>query len=168
VGVIFVLVRAVTYATLFIGLLLVFLPARLLSWSGVKEPTAIGLAQATGMLAAALGAALALWCILAFALLGKGTPAPFDPPRRLVIRGPYRFVRNPMYIGAATALAGAALFYESGALAGYVGAFLLTTHAFVMLHEEPSLRTTFGADYARYCSRVRRWWPRLTAGRDMA
>ena len=164
-GVIFVLVRTITYATLFIGLLLVFLPARLLTWSGVKDPTAIGVAQATGMLAAALGGALALWCIFTLALLGKGTPAPFDPPRRLVIRGPYRFVRNPMYLGAATALAGAALFYQSVALAGYVAAFLLTMHAFVMLHEEPALRTTFGADYARYCGQVRRWWPRLESGR---
>ena len=91
----FVVVRAVTYATLFIGLVLVFLPARLLSWSGVTNTPAIGIAQATGMLVAATGAALCLWCISAFALLGKGTPAPFDPPRHLVVRGPYKFVRNP-------------------------------------------------------------------------
>jgi len=163
-SVVFVLVRAVTYATLFIGLVLVFLPARLLSWSGVTNPPAIGVLQATGMLAAAIGAALALWCIFTFALLGKGTPAPFDPPRRLVVRGPYKFVRNPMYLGATTALAGAALFYQSAALAGYVAAFLLITHVFVMWYEEPTLRTTFGAEYDRYCRQVRRWWPRLSAG----
>jgi len=161
VSVVFVAVRAVTYATLFIGFVLVFFPARLLSWSGVTYPPAIGVAQATGMLAAAAGAALALWCIGAFALYGKGTPAPFDPPRQLVVRGPYELVRNPMYLGAATALSGAALFYESAALAGYVGAFLLLTHAFVVWYEEPTLRATFGAEYDRYCGRVRRWWPRL-------
>ena len=111
------------------------------------------------MLIAAIGVAVALWCILTFAVLGKGTPAPFDPPRRLVIRGPYKFVRNPMYIGAAIALAGAALFYQSAALAGYAVAFLLMTHAFVMLYEEPTLRATFGAYYDSYCRRVRRWWP---------
>ena len=164
----FVFVRAVTYATLFIGLVLVFLPARLLSWSGVTNPPAIGLAQATGMLAAAIGAALALWCVFTLALLGKGTPAPFDPPRHLVVRGPYKFVRNPMYLGAATALAGAALFYQSAALAAYVVAFLLMTHVFVMWYEEPTLRTTFGAEYGRYCSQVRRWWPRLKGGTDAA
>jgi len=120
---VFVLVRAVTYATLFIGLLLVFVPARLLSRSGVSDAPAIGIAQAAGILAAAIGAALALWCILTFALFGKGTPAPFDPPRRLVVRGPYRYVRNPMYLGAATALAGAALCYQSAALAAYAGGF---------------------------------------------
>lgn len=157
----FVLVRAVTYATLFVGLVLVFLPARLLSWSRVTTSPAIGVAQATGMLAAAIGAALALWCVLAFALLGRGTPAPFDPPRRLVLRGPYKFVRNPMYLGAAIALAGAALFYRSAALAAYAGAFLLMMHAFVMWYEEPTLRATFGVEYDRYCRQVRRWWPRL-------
>ena len=158
---VFVLIRALTYATLFIGFLLVFLPARLLSWSGVARPPAIGFAQVAGMLVAAIGVAVALWCILTFAVVGKGTPAPFDPPRRLVIRGPYKFVRNPMYIGAAIALAGAALFYRSAALAGYLVAFLLVTHAFVMFYEEPTLRATFGAEYEGYCRLVRRWWPRL-------
>jgi protein-S-isoprenylcysteine O-methyltransferase Ste14 len=66
-----------------------------------------------------------------------------------------------MYLGAATALAGAALYYESAALAGYVGAFLVATHAFVIGYEEPTLRTTFGAEYGAYCRRVRRWRPRL-------
>jgi protein-S-isoprenylcysteine O-methyltransferase Ste14 len=158
---VFVLMRAVTYATLFIGLLLVFVPGRLLGRSGVTGPPAIGVAQAAGMLMAAIGAALAVWCILTFALLGKGTPAPFDPPRHLVVRGPYRFLRNPMYLGAAIALAGAALFYRSVALALYAAAFLLVTHAFVVWYEEPTLRATFGGEYESYCRRVRRWWPRL-------
>jgi len=160
VSAVFVLVRTLTYASLFIGLVLVFLPARLLTWSGVTSPPAIGIAQATGMAATAIGAALVLWCLLTFAWLGKGTPAPFDPPRHLVVRGPYKFLRNPMYLGAGTALAGAALFYESPALAGYVAAFLLITHAFVLWYEEPTLRATFGAEYDVYCRQVRRWWPR--------
>jgi protein-S-isoprenylcysteine O-methyltransferase Ste14 len=69
-----------------------------------------------------------------------------------------------MYLGAAIALAGAALFYESTALAAYAGAFLLVTHAFVMLYEEPTLRATFGAEYDGYCSQVGRWWPGQKAG----
>ena len=157
----FVVVRALTYATLFIGVVLVFLPRRMLLWSGVSIPPAIGVAQLAGVLAGSLGAVLALWCIAAFALFGRGTPAPFDPPRRLVIGGPYRFVRNPMYLGAAIALGGAALFYQSGTLAAYAGAFLLVTHGFVRWYEEPALRATFGGDYDRYCFRVRRWWPKL-------
>jgi protein-S-isoprenylcysteine O-methyltransferase Ste14 len=163
---VFVLVRALTYATLFIGLLLVFVPARLLARSGVAAPAAMGLARAAGGVLAAAGGALAVWCILSFALLGRGTPAPFDPPRRLVVRGPYRFLRNPMYLGAAVALAGAALFYGSAALLAYAAGFLLAMHAFVVGYEEPALRVTFGAEYDRYCRQVRRWRPRLRPGRE--
>lgn len=157
----FVFVRAITYATLFVGLFLVFLPARVRSWAGVVAPARLGAAQVVGMLVGACGAALAVLCIVTFLVIGRGTPAPFDPPRQFVAVGPYRFVRNPMYIGAALALSGAALFYESWALLGYCVAFALVTHAFVILYEEPTLRTKFGAPYVRYCERVRRWWPRL-------
>ena len=104
----FVVFRAITYATLFIGFLLVFLPARVLAWSGIVRPAALGAAQLAGIVVGASGAALAVWCIITFAVTGRGTPAPFDPPRRLVVVGPYRLVRNPMYVGAGLALAGAA------------------------------------------------------------
>jgi len=162
----FVLVRAVTYAALFISLVLVYLPARFLSWSGIVRPEVIGAPQIAGMIIGAVGAAIALWCVFTFVFIGKGTPAPFDPPRRLVIRGPYRFVRNPMYIGAGLALLGAALFYGSLSILIYAGLFLLATHLFVVLYEEPTLRRTFGPEYEAYCRRVRRWWVR--AGRAVA
>ena len=97
--------------------------------------------------------------IFAFVFVGKGTPAPFDPPRRLVIRGPYRFVRNPMYIGAGLGLAGAAISYQSMSIAIYAGLFLITAHLFVVFYEEPTLRRMFGPEYERYCGSVRRWWP---------
>ena len=155
----FVVVRAITYSALFIGLLLIYAPARLLSWSGIVRPAALGVQQVVAMVVGAAGAAIALWCIFTFAASGKGTPAPFDPPRLLVIKGPYRFVRNPMYLGAGLALAGAALFYGSWPLLGYAGFFLLATHVFVMWYEEPTLRRTFGAEYEAYCRQVRRWWP---------
>jgi protein-S-isoprenylcysteine O-methyltransferase Ste14 len=120
--------------------LLVFLPARILLWSGIVRPAGIGLAQVAGMAVGASGAILALWCILTFAVIGRGTPAPFDPPRELVVVGPYRLVRNPMYLGAALALLGAALFYQSWALLAYCVAFALVTHLFVVAYEEPTLR----------------------------
>jgi protein-S-isoprenylcysteine O-methyltransferase Ste14 len=153
--------RAVTYAALFVGLVLVFLPARVLSWSGVTRPAAIAAPQVVGMVVGAVGAALALWCVLTFAFVGKGTPAPFDPPRQLVVRGPYRCVRNPMYVGAGLALIGAVLYYESAALLGFAGIFFLATHLFVVWYEEGTLRRMFGEEYDTYCRRVRRWWPRL-------
>ena len=155
----FVLVRAVTYSALFIGLVLIYAPARLLSWSGLVRPAAIEVQQVAGMVIGAAGAAVALWYIFTFASIGRGTPAPFDPPRRLVIQGPYRFVRNPMYIGAGLALGSAALFYESLPLLGYTGLFFLATHVFVVWYEEPTLRQTFGQEYEAYCRQVRRWWP---------
>jgi protein-S-isoprenylcysteine O-methyltransferase Ste14 len=129
-----------------------------LSWSGIVPPPTIGPVQIAGMIVGAGGAALAAWCILTFVLAGRGTPAPFDPPRRLVVGGPYRLVRNPMYLGAVLALAGAALFYQSWALLGYTAAFALVMHLFVVVYEEPTLRATFGAPYLKYCERVRRWY----------
>ncbi len=156
----FVFFRAVTYATLFIGFLLMYVPARLLSWSGMVRPTAIGPQGVAGMIVAAAGAAVALACIFTFIFVGRGTPAPFDPPRRLGVRGPYGWVRNPMYIGAGLALAGAALFYHSWPLFAYAVVFSLVTHLFVVCHEEPALRQAFGDEYEAYCKRVSRWRPR--------
>jgi len=154
-----ILVRTIVYASLFIGVLLIYLPARLLSWSGIFRPAGIEGSQVIGTILGTIGVFLALWCIFAFAFIGKGTPAPFDPPQRLVMRGPYRFVRNPMYIGAGLTLAGAGLYYESFFLLNYAGVFLLVCHLFVIGYEEPALRRTFGDEYEEYCRKVRRWWP---------
>src|SRR5947209_7905384 len=139
----FVLVRAATYSTLFIGLLLVFLPARVLAWSGVVRPAAFGPIELVGAMVSVGGAAMAIWSILTFVVVGRGTPAPFDPPRRLVVRGPYHFVRNPMYIGAVLALGGAAIVYRS--LAPRLRAALWRQHAPVRgnvrgAHAVPPLR----------------------------
>jgi protein-S-isoprenylcysteine O-methyltransferase Ste14 len=157
----FVLARTLVYSTLFVGLLLIFVPGRVLAWSGIVRPAQFGTLQWIGIVVGVTGALLALWCVVSFAVVGHGTPAPFDPPRRLVVRGPYQYVRNPMYVGAALALAGAALIYRSAALLGYLGLFWLITHLFVILYEEPTLRRSFASDYDAYRRRVNRWWPKL-------
>ena len=157
----FTIFRAITYATLFIAFVLIYLPSRVLSWSGLVRPAAMGVPQVLGIVLGCAGAIVALSCVAAFAWIGKGTPAPFDPPRRLVVRGPYRFVRNPMYIGAVLVLAGAALFFMSTPLLVYAGLLLLAAHLFVVFYEEPTLRRSFGRDYEAYCHRVRRWLPRV-------
>ena len=154
-----VLLRALTYATLFVGLFLVAVPQRILTASGIARPAHIGPAQAAGFALVALGAALVLWCVLTFALIGKGTPAIFDPPRKLVIAGPYRWVRNPMYIGGGLAVVGAALFYRSAALALYALGFFLVVHLLVLLYEEPRLSRVFGSPYDDYRRAVHRWVP---------
>jgi protein-S-isoprenylcysteine O-methyltransferase Ste14 len=158
-----VLFRALIYASLFIGFLFVYLPACLLSWSGIARPAAIAWPQIAGAAICTAGAIIALWCVGTFIYVGKGTPAPFDPPRRLVIRGPYRRVRNPIYIGAALALSGTALFYHSLPLLLYDCALLALAHLIVVFYEEPTLRRTFGAEYDTYCHKVRRWLPGMKA-----
>lgn len=155
-----ILMRALVYATLFIGLLLVFLPARLLSLAGVTLNQAIGVPQVVAIILAGFGGALVLWGILTFVFVGKGTQAPFDPPR-LLVRGPYRFVRNPIYVGAGFALGGAALYYRSFALLIYLGVLALIIHLVVLLYEEPTLRRSFPQEYEAYCAKIGRWWPKL-------
>jgi protein-S-isoprenylcysteine O-methyltransferase Ste14 len=153
----FVLARALVYATLFVGLLLVFVPGRLLMQAGIVPPAHRGPVEYTGIVVAAAGAAIALWCVLTFVLVGHGTPAPFDAPRTLVIRGPYRYVRNPMYVGAGLALTGAAVFYRSVGLLAYAVLFLIVANAFVVWYEEPTLARRFGTEYDAYRARVGRW-----------
>src|SRR5262249_46455685 len=94
-----------------------------------------------------------------FTFRGRGTPAPFDAPRVFVASGPYRFVRNPMYLGAAGVIAGAGLFLGSPAILLLAVGFLLLAHGFVMLYEEPALRARFGESYTRYPRSARRWIP---------
>jgi protein-S-isoprenylcysteine O-methyltransferase Ste14 len=154
-----VFIRAVVYSTLFVSLVLIFLPGTVLARAGVRPPDGLGIWQLSGSILGACGALIALSCIVTFVVVGRGTPAPFDPPRRLVVTGPYRFVRNPMYIGAAMALAAAALFYRSWALVGYLFALAVVTHLLVTFYEEPTLRRMFGDEYRAYCAHTGRWWP---------
>ena len=155
----FTLIRAIAWSALFIGFVGVFMPAQVLQWAGVSGPSSIGAQQVAGEIVVLLGLAIAFSCIATFVIVGRGTPAPFDPPRRLVTSGPYQFVRNPMYWGAGLALCGAGLFYRSLALVGYALAFFVVLDQFIRWYEEPTLRRLFGAEYEAYCSRVRRWWP---------
>jgi len=153
------LFRSIVYAALFISVVLVFIPEQILIATGIRRPAEIGSVQAVGLVLVVLGGALALWCVLTFALVGKGTPAPFDPPRKLVAAGPYGRVRNPMYVGAGIALSGAALFYQSAALVAFAAGFFLAAHLFVVFYEEPTLERAFGAQYADYRNAVPRWVP---------
>jgi len=151
--------RALTYATLFVALFLIVVPQRILAGSGVAPVDVFGVPEILGLLFVVLGAALVLWCLVTFAFVGRGTAAPFDPPRQLVTVGPYRFVRNPIYIGAIIAMLGAALFYWSAALGAYALVVLIVTHLLVRFYEEPHLRRVFGQPYEDYLRTVHRWIP---------
>ena len=158
---VFTLVRALTYATIFVGFLGVFLPAQILESAGVNAPAVIHAPQIAGIILGAAGAAFGLSCILAFVFIGKGTQMPLDPPRHLVIRGPYKLVRNPMYVGGGLALIGAALHFESIELLMYGAGLSGIIHLFVVVYEERVLAEKFGPEYDAYCRQVGRWLPRL-------
>jgi protein-S-isoprenylcysteine O-methyltransferase Ste14 len=108
----------------------------------------------------AFGVALYLWCVLVFAAVGRGTPGPWDAPRRFVAVGPYRWARNPIYIGALVVVLGEAWLFLSPALLAYAGAMAVACHLFAIGYEEPTLRRRFGDDYQKYLATVPRWIPR--------
>lgn len=129
-------------------------------WRLAREAArADGSRWVAALVAFALGALVFAWCVWDFATFGRGTPAPLDPPKRLVVRGLYRVVRNPMFVGILLVLLGWALAYPGPRLAGYAALVALAFHLFVVLFEEPFLRRTFGAAYDDYRARVPRWRP---------
>jgi protein-S-isoprenylcysteine O-methyltransferase Ste14 len=135
----------------------VLVPA-LLVWRGGDELTwgAIPGAALVGV-----GLALVVRTVALFARVGEGTLAPWDPTRRLVVLGPYRYVRNPMISGVLAILVGETLAFWSGALLAWTAVVFAVNAIYMPLVEEPDLRLRFGADYDRYRQNVRRWVPRL-------
>lgn len=107
-----------------------------------------------------IGAALYLSCVWAFAIVGRGTPGPWDAPRRFVAVGPYRWVRNPIYIAALLIVGGEAWLFLSLPLILYAAALAVGFHLFVIGYEEPTLRRRFGQAYIEYQRTVSRWIPR--------
>ena len=108
-----------------------------------------------------VGLALAAWTCRLFVTKGKGTPAPWDPPQKLVVRGPYRHVRNPMISSALFLLAAQALLFSSWALAGWLLVFFLGNALYLPLIEEKGLERRFGEQYLQYKANVPRWIPRI-------
>ena len=117
--------------------------------------------QAAGVLLLVAGAVLFTASLRRFATEGQGTLAPWDPPRRLVVRGPYRFVRNPMISGVIFVLFGEALVLRSVPHARWAALFLAVNLVYIPLFEEPRLESRFGEDYREYRRHVRRFLPRL-------
>ena len=106
------------------------------------------------------GAAILIRCIAEFARLGRGTLAPVDPPKDLVIQGLYRYVRNPMYVGVLLVLLGESALFWSRAMLTYSAVWFLIVNLFVILYEEPALQRRFGDSYDQYRRAVGRWIPR--------
>lgn len=124
-------------------------------------PPASGLRFLVALVLLAAGSAIYAWCVWDFAAFGRGTPAPIDAPKRLVVRGLYRYVRNPMYVGVLTVISGWIVMFRATALLAYALCVWLFVHLFVILYEERRLGQLFGAEYHDYCARVGRWLPRF-------
>jgi protein-S-isoprenylcysteine O-methyltransferase Ste14 len=131
------------------------------TWALGSSPAAVAV-QAAGMAVLALGLLLFSASLRRFATEGEGTLAPWDPPRRLVVRGPYRFVRNPMISGVVFVLFGEALVLRSMAHAEWAALFLALNLIYIPLVEEPMLVARFGESYLEYRRHVPRLWPRLS------
>jgi len=107
------------------------------------------------------GIATLIWCFWDFVQKGKGTPAPIDPPKELVVSGLYNYVRNPMYVGIILILIGHFVWFGFWSLVMYAFIVFMAFSAFVIFYEEPNLKKRFGAAYEEYCKRVPRWIPRI-------
>ena len=157
-------IKTVLFASTFMLFTLYWLPQEFIRSAhatlDLSDPDRL---QYCGLATLALGLAIAGTCIFDFAIAGRGTPAPFDPPKFLVRNLLYRHVRNPMYIGAIFVILAQAVIYKPvvTGLLWYALGFWLFTHAFVLVYEEPHLRKVFGDDYVEYCKKVPRWLPRL-------
>jgi protein-S-isoprenylcysteine O-methyltransferase Ste14 len=127
---------------------------RAVAWGGMSG---------SGLLLLGAGGAIYAWCVWDFATFGRGTPAPVDAPKKLVVRGLYRYTRNPMYGGVLTVILGWAVLFQAASLALYGFIVAACFHTFVVLYEEGRLRREFGAQYEEYCARVGRWLPRRQA-----
>ncbi|HET7435046.1 MAG TPA: isoprenylcysteine carboxylmethyltransferase family protein [Thermoanaerobaculia bacterium] len=157
----FALARAIVVAAIFVSLWTWFAPRWIAMSKHVALAPQLGVVSIILMLA---GGAIMARCVWDFAWTGRGTPAPFDPPRHLVVRGLYRWVRNPMYVGMGLFLVGEALALPAITREMFIliAALWLAVSLLILAYEEPALRGTFGDDYRHYCAHVRRWLPRLT------
>ena len=123
--------------------------------------------RALGALLICAGLPLLLDSFARFAIQGFGTPAPIAPPRHLVVTGLYRYVRNPMYVAVASLVFGQGLLFGNLRVLQYGLAVAVGFHLFVLIYEEPTLRSKFGNEYDVYCKNVRRWWPRVKPWKPM-
>ena len=149
--------RSLTIVVLIPGTVAVFVPLQILQADGGIAWPRLDAASVPAVGLVLFGFSILLRCVWDFFAQGKGTLAPFDPPKHLVVSGLYRFTRNPMYNGVLAALVGEAWLFRSTALLEYAGAVFSLFHVFVVAYEEPALASQFGASYRVYRGAVPRW-----------
>lgn len=150
--------KAIFFTLLIPGTVTVIVPWLLLGKTDLGNVVGFGSLQIAACILALLGAAVLLHCIWGFAAYGKGTLAPISPPEVLVVRGLYRYTRNPMYLGVVAILIAEVMYFQSPELFLYSAVVALCFHLFVIFYEEPRLRKQYGQEYVQYCQVVPRWW----------
>jgi protein-S-isoprenylcysteine O-methyltransferase Ste14 len=157
-----ILLKTIIFSFLVPGTVTILVPYWLLSSSAAPPPMQLGVFRYFGALPVLIGVAIYCWCAWDFTFAGKGTPAPIDPPKELVARGLYRYLRNPMYVGILAILLGESVLFASLRLLAYTAFAFAFYFLIVVLYEEPTLRRKFGESYRQYCRSVPRWIPRIT------
>ncbi len=153
------LFKNLLYTLLVPGLLVGWLPLRVFE-SRADWPAWLSWTHWLGLGLIVAGTAAYFHCLWHLMHKGQGTPLPFDPPRRLVQRGLYRWTRNPCYVAVLVTVTGEALFLQSWHVAVYLVCLACVLQLLVVLHEEPALGFRFGAMYEDYKRAVPRWWPK--------
>ncbi|MEW5768207.1 MAG: isoprenylcysteine carboxylmethyltransferase family protein [bacterium] len=128
-----------------------------------RSPT-LGVVSVIAFALLVMGVAIYAWCVWDFATFGRGTPLPIDAPKKLIVRGLYRYTRNPMYVGVLTVILCWAVMFQSVVLVLYALVVGTLFHLFVVIYEEPHLQRVFGSEYDNYRSQVGRWLPKLSRG----
>jgi len=156
--------RSIFFTIVQPGTVTVLIPYWLISLRDGSPPSRFQVLRFVGLPLIIAGGAILLWCIWDFFASGRGTISPIDPPKHLVVRGLYQYVRNPMYVAVVTILAGEAVFFMSSAILIEAGVFLVLANVFVIFYEEPALHWKFGASYETYRRSVGRWIPKFQTG----
>jgi protein-S-isoprenylcysteine O-methyltransferase Ste14 len=151
--------RALSFLIIAPGSITLLIPYYLLGARFFPTGTPSTTARIAAMLAIIGGSVVLLWCFGDFVRRGHGTPAPYDPPARLVVSGLYRYTRNPMYVALVGVLLGEALWCWSSSLVIYAAIVALAFHLRVVIYEEPKLMTLFGNEFLTYRASVSRWIP---------
>jgi len=154
------LLRSIFFTFVLPGTVTVLIPYWIISSRSPELSSSYPAVRYFGFPLMVIGAAGLLWCIWQFFSEGRGTLAPVDAPKHLVVRGLYTYVRNPMYVSVATILIGETILFLSTAIMIEAGIFMVLAYSFVVFYEEPTLRRQFGESYERYSQKVSRWIPR--------
>jgi len=149
--------RALFFVLLLPGTVAGYIPFRILQTTSRLRVPDLGISSVAAAVLAVAGVAVLLKCVWDFFAVGKGTLAPIDPPKYLVVQGLYRFTRNPMYNGVLAVLIGEAWFFTCVPLIEYALFVLVLFHLFVVFYEEPTLESNFGESYQVYRRAVPRW-----------